>query len=69
MSKSKDSFNSDVVLTFAQKAKRFTTQGVAGRFKVPKQRAAACIAILRIKEVVESDGKTRDGDSKWVYCG
>lgn len=63
--------DSSKVLQFAQKEKRFTTADVVKRFRTSPGQAAAAIAILRIKEVLERDqpGKDDDGHSRWVFTG
>lgn len=61
------------VIAYLQKckSKRFTTMSLANKFKVTKQQAAAGVAILRIKDIVEPDvpAKTKDGVSRWVFTG
>lgn len=68
---SKKRLDSTKVLEWAKKKKSFTTAQVQDTFKVTKMQAAAGIAILRIKEVVEpaSPPKTDTGVSRWVYTG
>ncbi len=63
--------DSNKVLEFARKTRSFTTDGVARRFGVRRQQAAASIAILRIKEVVKPDDPAKDtnGSSRWVWTG
>lgn len=67
----KKRLDSSKVLEWAKKKKTFTTSDVQTIFKVTKMQAAAGIAILRIKEVVEpaSPAKTDTGVSRWVYTG
>lgn len=69
--KTKTRLDSSKVAEFARKAKRFTTDSVATRFRVGKQQAAAAIAILRIKEVVQPDTPAKDphGSSRWAWSG
>ena len=59
----------DKVITFAKKRKQFSTQQVASHFKIRKRQAAACIAIMRIKGLVERGypPETLSGSSRWVY--
>lgn len=66
-----EKLNTQKVIEFAKKKGRFTTAQVASKFKATKMQAAACIAIMRIKEVVQRDtpGKTRSGSSRWIFTG
>jgi len=60
--------NADAVLVFLKKRKTVTsTDDIANHFKVGKQQAAASVAILRIKDVVEpaTPPKGPDGTSLW----
>lgn len=63
--------DSKLVLKHIKKHKHFTTDQIAEYFKKTRLQAAAAIAILRIKEVVEPDdpAKDADGSSRWVYIG
>ena len=65
--------DSNEVLKYARRRKTFSTQQVADHFGVSKQQAAAGIAILRIKEVldrVEATGVSNgDDSSRWAYKG
>jgi hypothetical protein len=64
--------NSLEVLDWVKKRKTFSTQEVADHFGIRLMQAAANIAILRIKEVVESAPKperSNDKSSRWHYCG
>ena len=60
-----------VAALFKKRGSVLTTEQIANHFKVKIQKAAASIAILRIKEVVEpaSPPKTDTGVSRWVYTG
>jgi hypothetical protein len=64
--------DSNEVLKFAQRRKKFSTKQVADHFQVGFQQAAAGIAILRIKEVLErgpASTSKSDRSSRWVYVG
>jgi hypothetical protein len=67
----KNRLDSQKVLAHFQKRGTLTTQQVATYHKVTPQQAAAGIAILRIKDVVEpaDPPKTKDGVSRWTYTG
>lgn len=65
--------DSNEVLKYARRRKTFSTQQVADHFGVSKQQAAAGIAILRIKEVLEraemAGVSNGDNSSRWTYTG
>jgi hypothetical protein len=69
--KSTERLDSSKVAEFARRTRRFTTDRVATQFKVTRQKAAAAIAILRIKETVEPDVPAKDpaGVSRWIWVG
>lgn len=71
MSTKSSRLDSSLVADFAKKSKTFTTDGVATKFKVGRQQAAAAIAILRIKETVEPGKPAKDekGSSRWTWVG
>jgi hypothetical protein len=60
--------DSDKVLSFAKTKKRFSTDDVARKFSVGRQQAAAAIAILRLKSLLNKDpqGAGPDGSSRWI---
>lgn len=59
------------VAKYAKAKKKFSTLDVVKHFKVRKMQAAAGIAILRIKEVVNPGNPAKDsaGVSQWVWVG
>jgi hypothetical protein len=59
----------DHVIPFVRKVKRFSTEDVAQKFNVSSGSAAALVAILRIKSLIESEGKNDAGVSLWRYTG
>ena len=63
--------NADILIQFARKKKIFSTQNVMDYFKIKKQNAAACIAICRIKGVLERGKKPANSDkdqsSRWIF--
>lgn len=63
--------NTEKVIAFARKKKAFTTDEVARRFKGTRMQAAACIAIMKIKGIVErsNPSKTPQGVSRWNFTG
>jgi hypothetical protein len=67
MGQEKKRLDSDKVLEFAKEKTNFSTDQVARKFKVPRQQAAAAIAILRLKSLLErGEPKTAaDGSSAW----
>ena len=56
----------DVYAWGAKQKRGFTTGQVALHFSIPKTRAAAFIAICRLKGQLESHGKGSDGTSLWT---
>lgn len=62
--------SSALVEQYACARRTFTTKEVARKFRVRNQQAAAAIAILRIKEVVEpADPPKVKGSSSWCWVG
>lgn len=59
----------DDVLPYVRRRKVFSTGSVASQFNVSNGSATALVAILRIKRVIEKDGKASDGTSQWRYTG
>lgn len=57
------------VAEYAKRRKRFSTGDVVEQFGVTPGSAAALVAILRIKEVIEPDGKANDNTSRWRHVG
>lgn len=58
------------VIEYVRRRRSFTTDEVAEKFKVRRGQAAAAIAIMRIKEVVErAEPRSRNGSSHWVFTG
>lgn len=59
--------DSDKVLEFAKTKDTFSTDDVARRFRVPRKQAAAAIAILRLKSLLDrGEPRTaKDGSSAW----
>ena len=57
------------VLPYARKRKVFSTGSVADEFGIAAGSAVALVAILRIKRVIEKDGKAADGTSQWRFTG
>jgi hypothetical protein len=58
------------VITYVKNRKSFTTDEVATYFDVSRGQAAASIAIMRIKNVVErAVPKTKRGSSHWTFSG
>lgn len=67
MSKNEVKVTADHILPWVKKRKKFTTAQLAKQFDVSMSRAAALIAILRIKGAVgPSLGKGPDGTSQWA---
>jgi hypothetical protein len=65
--------DSSKVLEYVKKHKNFSTAEIAKVFRAKHLQAAAAIAILRIKEVVDHGPKasssSSDQSSRWVYTG
>lgn len=57
------------VEAFASRCKRFSTGDVMHKFGAKKGNVAATLAILRIRQSIEPDGKGADGTSCWRYVG
>jgi hypothetical protein len=61
--------SSEKVTPWMAKKRRFSTADVMSHFKVPVTKAAAALAIQRLKGKLESAGKDSNGTSLWVYTG
>lgn len=62
------SLDTKLVIKYVRRRKSFTTDDVARRFRVSRGQAAASVAIMRIKDVVErAHPARRRGSSHWAF--
>lgn len=58
--------DTNLVIQYVRRRKSFTTDEVAERFEATRGQAAATIAIMRIKTMVErAEPRVRNGSSHW----
>ena len=56
----------DIYAWGAKRKKGFTTGQLADHFRIPRKRAAAFIAICRIRGQFKPNGRGSDGTSQWL---